>query len=83
MPLILNGVPQLPEDPAAAVEALKQVVEELYQALNTVSTRLFSVHYAAPSKPRTGDLVFADGTSWNPGSGQGWYSYYGGTWNKL
>lgn len=34
-------------------------------------------------KPRTGMLVLADGTDWNPGSGQGCYIYYGGAWNKL
>lgn len=43
-----------------------------------------TVMYAAPSKPRTGWLVYADGTSWNPGSGEGVYVYTsGGAWSKL
>lgn len=39
--------------------------------------------YAAPSKPRTGMVVLADGTYWNPGSGAGYYGYYGASWVKL
>lgn len=30
---------------------------------------------AAPPKPRTGMVVLADGTNWNPGSGRGYYGY--------
>lgn len=36
-----------------------------------------------PQRPRSGQLVLADGTSWNPGSGAGFYGYYGGGWVKL
>ena len=39
--------------------------------------------FVAPAKPRDGLTVFADGTSWNPGSGRGVYTYYGGSWKKL
>lgn len=31
--------------------------------------------YVAPTKPRAGMVVFADGTKWNPGSGRGVYVY--------
>jgi hypothetical protein len=34
---------------------------------------------AEPSKPQTGQLVLADGTNWNPGSGRGLY-YYDSGW---
>jgi hypothetical protein len=36
-----------------------------------------------PVKLFTGLTVMADGTDWNPGSGQGIYSYYGAAWHKL
>ena len=36
-----------------------------------------------PTKPRTGMIVLADGTNWNPGSGAGYYGYHSGSWNKL
>lgn len=37
------------------------------------------------TEPTTGDgvIAYADGTSWNPGSGEGIYAYYNSTWNKL
>ena len=34
-------------------------------------------------KPRDGDIRYADGTNWNPGSGIGIYAYIGGSWTKL
>lgn len=37
----------------------------------------------APTKPRAGMIALADGTNWNPGSGAGFYGYYGGAWVKL
>jgi len=37
----------------------------------------------APSKPREGMVVRADGTNWNPGAGAGLYEYLSGTWTKL
>jgi hypothetical protein len=39
--------------------------------------------HVEPTKPRDGMVVFADGTDWDPGSGQGYYGYYGAVWNFL
>lgn len=39
--------------------------------------------HSAPVKIRLGMVVLADGTDWNPGSGQGVYCYYNSQWNKL
>ena len=36
-----------------------------------------------PDKPFTGQLVLADGTNWNPGSGRGFYGYDGSIWRFL
>ncbi len=36
-----------------------------------------------PGKPDDGDVYFADGTNWNPGSGRGLYAYVSGAWTKL
>lgn len=38
---------------------------------------------AEPENPQDGWVVYADGTSWNPSSGEGIYAYYNNTWNKL
>ena len=39
--------------------------------------------HVAPIKPRTGMMVYADGTDWDPGSGAGVYVYTGSAWSKL
>lgn len=39
--------------------------------------------YAAPRRVREGLTVMADGTQWNPGAGQGVYTWYAGSWKKL
>lgn len=41
------------------------------------------IHTAAPSKPQERQIVFADGTNWNPGSGTGVYCYYNSSWHFL
>lgn len=38
---------------------------------------------AAPAKISDGMIVYADGTSWNPGSGEGFYGREAGAWVKL
>ena len=37
----------------------------------------------APTKPREGMFRLADGVSWNPGSGSGFYGYRAGVWRFL
>jgi len=44
----------------------------------------YEVHNVLPDKPRTGQAYYADGTNWNPGSGEGLYIYKsGGSWALL
>lgn len=69
------------------LEALRRYVEEELDAIardqaETSELELRPV-YAEPAKPREGMIVFADGTSWNPGGGQGVYVYATGAWVKL
>lgn len=42
-----------------------------------------TILYDPPARPQDGMLVYADGTSWNPGSGRGLYERVGGVWSKL
>jgi hypothetical protein len=39
--------------------------------------------HAEPTRYFDGMVVYADGSNWDPGSGEGIYARYGGTWNKL
>ena len=46
-----------------------------FLALNTL--------YAAPKRIFDGQIVKADGTTWNPGSGSGAYVYRNAAWHYL
>ena len=39
--------------------------------------------HVEPDRLKEGLIVHADGTDWDPGSGQGLYMYYNSSWNKL
>jgi len=52
--------------------------------LDSVQDGHLDVVYTAPTKPNQGDIRYADGTSWDPGSGEGIYFYNSaGSWVKL
>jgi len=42
---------------------------------------LFTVLHSEPKRPRAGLVVYADGSDWNPGSGEGQYRFnLAGSW---
>lgn len=61
------------------VEELRRVSVALAGAMENPLTEL----HAEPEKLFTGLIALADGTDWDPGSGQGVYAYYSGAWHKL
>ena len=66
----------LPTDANELSLAVQREFERLAQELRaTQPSILLDRLNVAPSKPRNGMVVFADGTNWNPGSGQGFYGY--------
>jgi len=74
----------VPTDSGELSAYLVNELRRLAQSLNEpVAFAQIEMSYAAPAKVRDGMLVLADGTSWNPGSGAGFYGYYGGSWKKL
>lgn len=76
-----------PSEPPTNPEQLRQYIkDELLKVgavLQLVATGHVDKTYVAPTKPREGDIRLADGTSWNPGSGQGVYCYYNAAWRFL
>lgn len=60
-------------------EELTRLAKELGET-TALENRPVSV---APTRPREGMIVFADGTSWDPGNGAGSYEYIGGVWRPL
>lgn len=82
--LTLDVSPLLGEKPEDIIAWSQKLAENIIFQLNTGIPRLRLVEqHAVPSKPRDGDVVFADGVDWNPGSGQGYYGYYGAAWHFL
>ena len=71
-----------PIDPRMARYIREQFAAfELY--LSAASFVLLPELFVAPSEPQNGMIVYADGTQWNPGAGEGFYGYQAGAWVKL
>lgn len=60
---------------------LRQIADAL--AAPEVNGLRFSKLAAQPDRYADGDLVYADGSNWNPGSGAGLYERRGAAWHKL
>jgi hypothetical protein len=64
----------------------RQIDEELTEIERTFRLQdliQLQVLHSEPAKPRDGMVVAADGTNWDPGSGEGIYAWYNNQWNKL
>lgn len=74
----------VPSDPKAIPEYLSRELLSLAQSFQAqMPFVLLQTLNVAPTKPREGMVVKADGTHWNPGSGAGFYGYKGGAWALL
>jgi len=63
-------------------EELQKITDHL--RTNEIDSLEFKVWTVLPDKPRAGQVYYADGSLWNPGSGEGLYLYLSGaTWSKL
>lgn len=63
--------------------SLQEELERIERALGEFDVMKLAELHREPAKRRSGMTVLADGTDWNPGAGQGVYTYYAGTWHKL
>jgi len=79
----------LPE-PSPSLGNSEQVVDWIRREFDRISNaisfgKMQNVYFLneEPSRVWEGLTVGADGTNWDPGSGQGVYTYYNSTWNKL
>lgn len=73
----------VPEKPEDIPRFLQEELTRLAGVLSLGLARSVEFLDVAPSKPREGMVYGADGTNWNPGSGQGVYCYYGSAWHLL
>lgn len=85
-----SNIPSSPEELPSFLENEHNVIAENINA----GIFYFRTLHKEPAKVYEGMTVLADGTNWNPhtgshggggsgGSGQGVYTYYNATWNKL
>lgn len=73
-----NSVPTAPTDiPSYLPGELRAIANAFTSQQPFANLQTLNV---APSKPREGMIIKADGTNWNPGSGAGFYGYVGGVW---
>jgi hypothetical protein len=76
----------VPADASSGLRAwlassLRQIADSLGEP-EVVAIR-FSILNAEPARREDGDVAYADGTHWNPGSGAGLYERRGAAWHKL
>jgi len=73
-----------PSDPEELPGYLNETFIELGAVVDLLRDGHLDVVYSPPTKPSQGDIRYADGTSWNPGSGEGIYFFNAaGSWVKL
>ncbi len=72
-----------PKNPPESDEDLQDWAWGEFQQIGIELDSPYVELHVAPTRPRTGLVVLADGTDWDPGSGAGFYGYYGSAWHKL
>ena len=66
----------MPSDPKDLPAYLQSELDRISAIVNNIADGHFDTTNVAPSKPRAGDVRYADGTNFNPGSGgEGLYIY--------
>lgn len=76
-------VPSDLNDPLKLQAFLDREFKNISKAMDSAQTVSLDPQFVLPSKPEEGVIYYADGTSWNPGSGEGYYGYKNGIWVKL
>lgn len=69
-----------PVDPAQLQRFLREELQKISAAVQALAAGHLDKTHVAPTKPRDGDVRYADGTNWNPGGGKGLYMHNGTTW---
>lgn len=74
-----------PSDPTALPAYLNAEFEKIQRAILLLGKGHIDTSYAAPAKPRDGDIRLADGVHWNPiaAGAPRFVGYRGGAWVLL
>ena len=88
-------IPVAPQDPEQVPFWLRTFLVELKIFLDRVASAIslfvdgdieivkLTEQTVEPHTPVDGMIVYADGTTWNPGAGEGFYGRQAGAWVKL
>ena len=72
-----------PDEPTELSRYLREEMWKVAGAIQALALGHLDMVNAAPTKPRNGDIRYADGTNWNPGAGKGVYVYKTSAWVLL
>jgi len=73
-----------PSEPESLLPHIVKEFDIISVAINGNADGHIDMVYASPLRPKKGDIRYADGTTWNPGSGEGIYYYNAaGSWVAL
>lgn len=73
----------VPQDKDELIRFLTSELSRIKIAIDALAAGHLDQTNVAPTKPRDGDIRYADGTNWNPGSGVGIYYYKTSAWVLL
>lgn len=73
----------VPNDPGTLQRYLDTELNKIAGVIALLAAGHIDKTYAPPAKPRDGDIRYADGTTWQPGSGSGIYYFNGTIWKPL
>ncbi len=86
----VKSVTRYEPSPIPRVSDINDLGVYLISELNRLGSVLFNQSVMrleqtniVPDKPRDGDIRYADGTNWDPGSGAGIYFFDGTSWTQL
>lgn len=71
---------EVPSEAAQLPLFLRLELNKIRACLDILARGHIDPSYSEPEKPRNGDFAYADGTSWDPGSGKGFYINNGTSW---
>lgn len=76
-------IPSDLNDPQKLQSFLDRELKEIAKGMDRATTVSLEPKFVAVTKPQEGIIVYADGVSWNPGNGEGYYGYRNGVYVRL
>jgi len=72
-----------PQDIKEVPAYLDRELRRIAEAIEAVATGYLDKTHVEPVKKRDGMMVYADGTDFDPGAGEGMYARIAGAWVKM